>query len=197
MTDRPGTKMRLNSRIHGTHRARQRRSDAGFSLVELMIAMIVLTVGLLGGMLLLIIGISINSRSRMDTSGTMLAQSVLEKILAQPYAATNTLTLTDCAGNSRNIATAAGGATLLSSTGDIDWTATTVPTNYSMYYDVCTNQGTLRYEVRWNIATSSSFSGRSVVVSAKNIGVQLNSSSSTYNAVLFALPITLKGVVGN
>ena len=178
----------------------RRKNERGFSLVELLIAMVVLTVGLLGSMILLTIGISINSRSRMDTSGTMLAQSVMEKILAQSYAASaanKNLTVVDCAGNSRTIATGAGGATLISGSGDIDWTATAVPTNYSMNYDVCTNQGTLRYEVRWNISDNATFTAHNVVVSAKNIGVQLNSSTSTYNPVLFSLPVTLKGVVGN
>jgi type IV pilus modification protein PilV len=181
MTDRTGDK---------------RSAVCGFSLVELMIAMVVLSVGLLGLMGLVAIGISYNSRARYDTSGTLLAQSVLEMITAQTPSQATALTVTDCAGTAHTVATTTGGATVSTSSGDIDWTVaqSSVPANYSMLYDVCTNSGTMRYEVRWNLSSALGGNARLVVVSAKNVGFSVGSSQS---ATLYALPVSLKAVQGN
>src|SRR4051812_16949777 len=52
----------------------------GFTLVELLISMIVLTVGLLALAGLLGLAIQSNGRNKVDSTATMLAQGVLEEI---------------------------------------------------------------------------------------------------------------------
>ena len=52
------------------------------SLIELMVAMVVLVVGMLALMLLVTTSISGNNRNKLDTTGTMLAQTVIDGIAA-------------------------------------------------------------------------------------------------------------------
>ena len=65
-------------------RERGRSAERGISLVELVIAISVLAIGMAGLAVLFSTAIMNNSRSKGDTSGTMLTQTVLEKIAAQP-----------------------------------------------------------------------------------------------------------------
>jgi len=59
-------------------------AERGISLVELVIAITVLAIGMAGLAVLFSTAIMNNSRSKGDTSGTMLTQTVLEQIAAQP-----------------------------------------------------------------------------------------------------------------
>ena len=61
-----------------------RKSQAGFTLLELMIAALVMVVGLTGGLLLVMTAMANNNRNRMDSSGTVLAQTTLEMIASVP-----------------------------------------------------------------------------------------------------------------
>src|SRR2546429_6316718 len=71
-------------------------AERGISLVELVIAITVLAIGMAGLAVLFSTAIMNNSRSKGDTSGTMLTQTVLEQIAAQPANLAANLTLTDC-----------------------------------------------------------------------------------------------------
>ncbi len=71
-------------------------AERGISLVELVIAITVLAIGMAGLAVLFSTAIMNNSRSKGDTSGTMLTQTVLEQIAAQPANLVANLTLTDC-----------------------------------------------------------------------------------------------------
>src|SRR6266852_4133667 len=75
---------------------RGHRIECGISIIELLIAITVLAVGMAGLAVLFSIAIMNNSRSKGDTTGTMLAQTVLEKIAAEPANTAATFTLTDC-----------------------------------------------------------------------------------------------------
>ena len=99
-------------------RVRQ-KSEKGMSLIELMIAMLVLAVGL-GAITILLTGsIASDNRSSKDSTATMLAQMVIEQISAQHVYSSATITITDCDGTAWTVATAPGaspsgaGATLL------------------------------------------------------------------------------------
>jgi len=60
---------------------RSRKNTSGFTLVELTVAMFVLTVGVLGGMIMIVLGMTWDNTNRMDTTATNAAQAVLaEKI---------------------------------------------------------------------------------------------------------------------
>src|SRR6185437_10460522 len=84
----------------GAAMKRMRRSKTckvqGFTLVELTVAMVVLVVGILGGMMMVIIGVSRDNSNRVDTTATNVAQSVLEQISGAPTNSNPTLVMTDC-----------------------------------------------------------------------------------------------------
>src|ERR1051326_846678 len=91
-------------------RSNKIKKSEGFSLVELMIAMFVLAVGVLGGMVMIIMGMTRDNSNRVDTTATNAAQAVMEQIAAVPANSSPTLTVTDCAGNNLSVNTAGGGS---------------------------------------------------------------------------------------
>src|SRR6266513_262418 len=74
----------------------EQSAERGLSLVEMVIAITVLAVGMAGLAVLFSTAIMNYSRSKGDTSGTMLTQTVLEKIAAQPANLVANLTVADC-----------------------------------------------------------------------------------------------------
>jgi Tfp pilus assembly protein PilV len=200
-------------------RSRSRRHAAnGMGLIELVIAMSVLTVGMLGSMIMIITGMESNSRNKRDNAATILDQELLETFAAlYNYPKTGSVTITDCAlstSNAHNANLAQGayptgaGATLLTSStasggtmvGDIDWTqatptlATSTVTGYAMMYQTCTGD---IYEVRWNImdANTSTPTGTVSRVSVLTVSSRPTSFQNGGNGMLFALPTTLRTVI--
>ena len=104
--------------------------NQGMSLIELMIAMFVLLVGIVGNITLVALATGGNGRSRQQSNSTAIAQMVTEKISSVKASTSPNLTITDCAGNSLTIATATGGGALTSS-GDVDYSQAAVA-NYQM-----------------------------------------------------------------
>ena len=97
---------------------KQYRNVEGFSLVELTVAMFVLTVGVLGGMTMIIMGMTRNNTNRVDTTATNVAQTVMEAIAGASANSTGTLTgLKDCTGAQMTINTAPGSGECGRSTG--------------------------------------------------------------------------------
>src|SRR5260370_33912390 len=84
------------------------RTEQGMSLIELMVAMVVLAIGL-GGITILLTGsIASNNKNNRDTTATLLAQMVLGQISGQHVYAVGTITITHCAGTSYQIETTPG-----------------------------------------------------------------------------------------
>jgi prepilin-type N-terminal cleavage/methylation domain-containing protein len=172
------------------------KSSRGFSLIELMIAIVVLAFGLLGGAAVVSTAIASNGRSRFDTAATALAESTMEKIVAIPSraqgAAANT-NIVDCAGTTFTVNTAPGGAPLITDgvfTGYIDFLKPAVP-NYSMLYATCSAGSNTVYDVRWRIDPGPTPFTQLVTVSAKSIGQAGNTADKR-----FALPVMLRTVRG-
>jgi prepilin-type N-terminal cleavage/methylation domain-containing protein len=163
------------------------------TLIELLIAMTVLAVGMGGMVVVFAAAISGNGRAKFDTSGTMLAQTVLERIATQPANTAANITMPDCnpAGATNwTIATAPGGAAL-DANYNIDWTQAfaAVPLNYGMQFVACGNNGRqVTFDVRWTVQTISANS-RLITVSARPLG-------AGNQTVMFAQPITLRGIGG-
>src|SRR5689334_2498221 len=120
------------------------RSEQGFTLVELAVAMAVLVVGVLGGMVMILMGMSRNNSNRVDTTSTNVAQTVLEQVAASEPNSNPVLVVTDCvqtdpATSNLKINTAVGGAQL-SANGDINFgadnPATLRASNYQFNYVV-------------------------------------------------------------
>jgi type II secretory pathway pseudopilin PulG len=184
-------------------RQTRRTAESGSMLIELLISIVVLTIGLGGLMVLLVSAMYTNNRAGKDTSSTMVAEHVLEQISAQPANAVALLQLTDCANNTWNINTV--GATLgggsgsnggngsnLTPTGVVDWTQSyaAVPVGYAMQYTACGAGGRqTTYDVRWNVITITNYS-RMVVVSARPLG------SATVGGLRFVFPANLRTIAG-
>ena len=163
------------------------RKERGMTLIELMIAMVVLLVGIVGSMALIAYAIGGNGRSRQQSNATVIAQMVSEKISSQKASLSNNLTVYDCVGTANTVATAAGGGALNSS-GDVDMTQTIVA-NYQMYFTDCGTAGRqMTYDVRWNITQPTTYT-KLVVVTAKMKGAGTDIK-------VFSLPVSVRSLIG-
>ena len=160
------------------------QASEGFTLIELLIATVVTTVGGLGAYGIILMAINANSHSGHESSVAMLTNAVLEQVNST-LVGSGSANLTDCLGTNFTIATAPGGATLVSGGGlgsDLDFSATP-PDNYHMDYAVtspCNADGTPAgtYDVRWRVDQIGDTEGTPtnsflVTVGAKRKGVSL------------------------
>ena len=203
------------------------RLEHGFSLIEMMIAVAVLGVGMLGAMAMMLMGMQTSSRSKTDTTATVLDQEVIELYSTlKNYPQPTFVTIYDCAltgGNAHEASLGQGasplgnGAVLYTAVsapttaqvGDIDWTqpapalATGAASGYAMDYQTC---GGDIYEVRWNVmdvtpaAPPAGATGRLslLTVSARPLSVTTATAAGAQNqAVLFAIPVTLRSLIEN
>lgn len=176
----------------------------GMTMLELLIAMSVLAIGMGGMLAVFTAAIASNSKAKSDTSGTMLAQTVMERIAAQPATpGGGNILIQDCnpAGPvTWTIAIAPGGANLLAqnngqgSVNSVDWSQTyaNTPANYKMQFVACGNNGRqVTFDVRWNVQTISANS-RLITVSARPI----TADAGNRNRLMYAQPVTLRTIGG-
>jgi|ERR1051326_189897 prepilin-type N-terminal cleavage/methylation domain-containing protein len=174
----------------------ERGNSRGFSLVELIIAMAVLSVGLLGGIVVIGVATANNGRSKLHSTAVTLAESTMEKIVAIGTKATGAATqtsITDCAGNTFTIETALGGAPLISDGAfgqTVDYSKPP-QMNYSMNYLMCSSGGGITYDVRWRIDAGYTPSTQIVTVSAKPL------PGTTASVAQLTLPVTLRQTRGD
>lgn len=202
-----------------------RRSTSGvggFSLIELMIAVSVLAIGMLGAMGLMLMSMQTNSASKNDTTATVLDQEIIEMYSTlKNYPLPGTVNIYDCALNGSNFHQASlgkgagpngNGAVLYTSAtapttaqvGDVDWSqpvttlATTTVAGYAMEYQTCSGD---IYEVRWNVmdltpaAPPAGSSGRLTLLtvsSRQKSAVVATTAGAQNREILFALPVTLR-----
>jgi prepilin-type N-terminal cleavage/methylation domain-containing protein len=196
----------------------------GFTLMELMAAIAVLAIGLLGTMALMLTGMQTNSASRTDTTATVLDQEIIEFYSTlKNYPLPGTVNIYDCALNGTNFHQAnlgkavnpGNGATLYTAASapttaqvsDVDWTqpvttlATTVVPGYAMEYQTCSGD---IYEVRWNVmdltpaappAGSSGHLTMLTVSARQKSAVVATAAGASNRAVLFAVPVTLRSML--
>jgi hypothetical protein len=179
--------------------------QSGMSVVELMIAAVVLVVGMLAVMALLALATGNNGRSKIDSTATMLTQSVVEQIsavlkgggpgsiydsqLSGGTCVTGTKWIIDSAGGP---APSGNGAALAGS--KIDFTQTSPPTGYQMNYSECNVQpngqaNLTTYDVRWNVQTIDARGTFLVTVGARPV----RGTAARFN---FALPVNMRVYVG-
>ena len=172
---------------------RKYKNARGFTLVELTVAMFVLTVGVLGGMIMIVLGMTRDNTNRMDTTATNAAQAVMEQIAAVPANNDGPLTVTDCVPTNLTVTTAgnAGGlGATLTANGDVDFTQPAVA-SYQINYTVCgTNGLRTTYDVRWRIVTLAD-GGKLVIVAAGHPTIYNKS-----HAMAYITPVTLRTIVG-
>jgi Tfp pilus assembly protein PilV len=188
-----------------------RLGESGMGLLELVIAMTVLTVGMLGSMIMILTGMQSNSRNKNDTTAVVLDQEILETFATlKDFPQVGSVAIYDCSGNSVKYQASYGqGAYLvgngapLTATGDIDWTqptptlATAASPGYAMEY---TNCGGDTYEVRWNVMDASNVPVGGTVVSRLSlltVSSRQKSAKNSHQAMLFAPPTTLRTLIEN
>lgn len=169
-------------------------------MIELMVAGIVMVVGCLAVVVLITTAIATNNRNKLDTTATMLAQTVLERIAGQ-VATEAAGTLTDCGthgvSNPWTIAVAGGalggtgmGANLNGTGTAIDFSQdqSAITANYSMNFVVCSGTLQTAYDVRWHVKplTTNTY--------LVTVGARMQGASS--NLRYFALPVQLRTIVG-
>jgi Tfp pilus assembly protein PilV len=175
--------------------SRAANNQEGLTIIELMIAMVVLAVGILGSMSVVIMAINGDFRSKQQSNSTALAQMVTEKIMSIAAWNNSPLTITDCTGTNLTIATAAGGGALNSS-GDVDYTQAKVA-NYNMAYTDCgTANRQMTYDVRWTIQ-SLSVTPSDPYVKLLTVSARLNTvTNGATSGSVFGPVVTIKTIVG-
>jgi prepilin-type N-terminal cleavage/methylation domain-containing protein len=197
-------------------RDRARLGERGMSMIELLIAMTVLAIGMLGGVVMILAGVQSNSRNKNDTTAVVLDQEILEMFATfKNYPTTGFVAINDCAIGAASIHNASvvqaagplgAGATLYTAAtapspgnvGDIDWTqpspalATNAVTGYAMQYQACNGD---IFEVRWNVMEVSP--NPSSRISMLTVSSRQTSAGATHNATLFAIPTTLRTLIEN
>ncbi len=179
-----------------------KRRQKGLTLIELMMALFILAVGLAGGMILVSTAIASNNRNKLDTTATLIAQGVLERILQQGASSTAVITMTDCVGNVLNInntsAASPGAGSALNSSGSIVFQTTPNP-GYGGSYTVCRAGGTTAiYDVQWNITTMGT-SGTQVYTKYVTVAARAQGAAATNKSQIlyYGVPISLRGMAAD
>jgi type IV pilus modification protein PilV len=169
--------------------------EQGFSLIELMIAMLVLAIGMLGGIAVICAATASNGRSKLNTTAATIAESTMEKILAIPAGTTGAAaqtSITDCAGNTSVVRTdhdptESNNPALINAGAfggvQLDFSQPALPL-YSMNYVVCSTGAGVTFDVRWRIDNGPTPSTQQVTVSARALAGQ------------FTRPVTLRSLRG-
>lgn len=198
---------------------RQRSAQCGMSIIEVVSAMTVLAIGVLGSLTMLLLGMQTNSKNRTDTTATVLDQEIVEKFSTlKQYPKSGYVTIFDCAPSSTNDAHEASlvagasplgsGATVYTTStapssvqvGDIDWTqaaptlATSTVQGYAMRYQTCSGD---IYEVRWNVMQINTRVSLLAVSSRQLSALVASANGAANQAVLYAPPANLKTLIEN
>ena len=170
----------------------RRRSEAGFSLLEMMLATVILLVGLVAIAQLVPATILLNFRNRTDSSALVFAQRELDQFLDQPLfltSFTDSIGNTCALGNATPVNTVQGSSlAVVNNQVVIDFTQTLVP-NYSFavpYQDPSDPSGT-SYDVRWAVIVT----GNGSTISSKRfiLGIRQQGGNGYFQ------PITLDTTV--
>jgi prepilin-type N-terminal cleavage/methylation domain-containing protein len=131
-------------------------SERGFSLLEMLIATVVLLVGIVSVVQLVPASLQSNKNNRQDTTATVVAQRELDQMLNQPIQNT---TFIDSDGRTIDLGNPAQnnvlvGAPVLAGTATIDFSQALVPGYNFTYVDPNDGTGT-HYRVRWAVITTT------------------------------------------
>ena len=171
---------------------KRRSSDKGFSIVEMMLATVILLVGLVAIAQLVPASILLNYRNRTDSSALVFAQRLLDQFSDQPLTA---VSFTDTPSNPCASGCSLGdpalpntvqGSLLIANQALIDFNQATVA-NYSFtYLDPTDSSGTM-YDVRWAVILTGD--GTKVYSKRFIIGIRQQGGSGYF------LPVTLDTLV--
>jgi len=170
----------------------RRKRERGFSILEMMLATVVLLIGLVAIAQLVPATILLNFRNRTDSSALVFAQRELDQFIDQPLFATTftDTTLHTCALGNAAPANAVQGSpvAVVNNQVVIDF-AQSLVTNYSFAvpYQDPTDPSGIAYDVRWAVIVT----GNGHAVSSKRfiLGIRQSGGSGYFQ------PITLDTVV--
>ena len=113
-------------------------------MIETLMAAGILVIGSIGMLSLIVASIATNNRNKMDSTQTMLAQSILEQVASTftPNNGPGTSSLVDCAGNTWTIDTTTTSSTdtgAAVSGANIDYSETNPPALWHMNYVMATS----------------------------------------------------------
>src|SRR5882762_4284394 len=147
-----------------------RAHQAGFSILEMLLATVILLVGLVAVAQLVPASILLNFRNRTDSSAMVFAQRELDQMLDQPLSATS---FTDAALNVCNLGDPAQpnqlvGSSIATYNGQalIDFNAALQP-GYNFAYQDPTDPSRVTYDVRWAVIITGG--GSSTTVFSKRV----------------------------
>ena len=179
-------------------RSRKDRSkETGSALIEMLVAGAILMIGSMGMVGLLVGAIATNNRNRMDSSQTMLAESILEQIHST-FNGTGVSALQDCSGTNWTVDTTipnVGSVGAQLNGGVIDFSEATPPAGYHMNYVVnkpCSSTGAIdgTYDVRWHLDQIGTTNTYLITVSARL-------KDHGEGDRVFAFPVTLRFMTGS
>jgi prepilin-type N-terminal cleavage/methylation domain-containing protein len=157
---------------------RKRRGQQGFTLIELMIAVVVLVVGAVSVAQLVPAAIFLNSRNRADSSSLVYAQREMDQFVNQafipaPYTFTDQQGNTNCNVGGGTVFDALVGSPVTTVGGHvaINFTAGKVA-GYSYNYTDPTDP-TTNYDVRWavvNTGTANNIYSRRFILGVQKSG---------------------------
>jgi prepilin-type N-terminal cleavage/methylation domain-containing protein len=169
---RGGMTKQLHNRPH--QRAKRAR---GFSLVEMLIATVILLVGLVGIAQLVPASILINQKGRLDSTSLVFAQREMDQMIGQPLTATSFLEANGalCAafcslGDASSPGTVEGNNLIwVNNRPFIDFSGAPVD-NFSFTYTDPNDPFAVTYDVRWAVVTTvngTSISGKRFFVGVR------------------------------
>jgi len=127
------------------------KRQAGFTILEVLVAISILTVGLLAVASMQVAGMNTNNHARNVTEGMNLAQDKLEELIALPYDDPNNLGLQDTDNDGlQGLGNATAGTADYSETRD----------HFTIYWNIADNQPvasskTIRIIVTWQDRTAT------------------------------------------
>jgi prepilin-type N-terminal cleavage/methylation domain-containing protein len=146
---------------HRTERA-QRRNQRGFTLVEVLMAIVVLLVGVVAVAQLVPASIGSNSTNRNDSSALVFAQREMDQFLAQPLnLATNPPAFIDAEYFTCNLGdptqpnTIVGSPTIVLNNQVLINFSSSPVSGYSLSYQDPNDPAGVYYDVRWAVMTAT------------------------------------------
>ena len=146
----------MRMKTHGRNKGKK-VGHKGFTLIELMVAVVVLLVGVVAVAQIVPAAVFLNGRNRADSSSMVLAQREMDQFVDQPLTVNS---FTDQQGNVCNLGSSTNfnqviGNSVITLAGQvaIDFSGTQVP-GYGFFYQDPEDTSGTTYDVRWAVIST-------------------------------------------